>query len=65
MTIGVPLFQPCAGVHEFTVRRDTRIYAPAECLVEMRLPTGSIWRPQVTPFVATVGQHIRISQRSV
>lgn len=51
------------GLLEFTLRADTYVMGPAMLRVEMRLPTGSIWREQTLPTILRRGQHVRMSQR--
>ena len=67
MTTGRPWFIPCtlaATAIEVTVRQDTDIYAPAECKIEVRKATGTIWREHASPAEVWAGQHVRVTQRS-
>lgn len=62
--VGEPTLENPTATIEFTTRRDITIMGPQAVKVEVRLPTGTIWREQVLPVKVVAGQHVRLTQRN-
>lgn len=51
------------GMVEVTLRNDLYVMGPTKLRIEMRLPTGTLWREQTPPVTLRRNQHVRFSQR--